>query len=101
MPATREQYIAAARAYLGVKFSHQGRNKQNGMDCGGLAMVSARDLDVSALEFLGYASFPTDGKFDALLEDHTDSLWEREFPFHFNGDELKPADLLSFDYGDG
>ena len=101
MNSRAQALIAIARSYIGTKFAHQGRDRVTGMDCGGFAMVSARDAGLSDLEFLGYADFPTDGKFEELLQEHTIFLWERKFPFTFTGDELLPADLLSFDYGNG
>lgn len=97
----REKLIESARAYRGVKFSHQGRNRMTGIDCGGLMLVATRENGILDLEFLGYAAFPTNGKFDELLTANADFLWERSFPFQFDGTELKPADLLSFDYGNG
>lgn len=36
----RQQLIACARAFLGVRFVHQGRNRQ-GLDCLGLLIASA------------------------------------------------------------
>lgn len=72
-----------------------------GMDCGGLVLVGARDMGLSDLEFLGYANFPTDGKFEVLLNENTDPIGSWTFPFGFNGSELKTGDLLSFDYGTG
>lgn len=102
MSVTREQLVAVARSFIGVRWTHQGRNPtMTGLDCGGLALESGRVLNLTTLEFLGYASFPTNGKFDELLAEETDFLWEREFPFNFTGDELRPADLVSFDYGNG
>jgi hypothetical protein len=101
MTITREQFVASLRKYRGVKFSHQGRNRITGMDCGGHFLVSARDEGLTGLEFLGYASFPTSGKFDELLNEHAVFLWERKFPFNFDGTELLPADFISFDYGNG
>lgn len=101
MPATRQQLIETARSYIGVRFSHQGRNRQNGIDCGGLALNATRENGILGLEFLGYPRFPREGKFDQLLDENSDFLWERTFPFSFDGTELRPADLVSFDYGDG
>lgn len=90
------------RGYLGTRFSHQGRDpKMTGLDCGGMILVGARQHQLSSLEFLGYALFPTEGKFDELLFEHADFIGEFAFPFNFTGDELREADLVSFDYGEG
>lgn len=72
-----------------------------GMDCGGLLLVGARERGLTCLEFLGYASFPTEGKFEELLRQETRWLWKREFPYGFDGTEVRPGDLISFDYGNG
>lgn len=40
---TREQIVSAARRYLGVRYRHQGRNRQ-GLDCIGLLICVARDV---------------------------------------------------------
>ena len=102
MPVTRNQLVETTRSFVGTKFGHQGRDAATtGLDCGGLILVVGRRLGLTELEFLGYADFPTDGKFDELLEQTTDLIWERRFPFNFEGTELRPGDLLSFDYGNG
>lgn len=43
--ATEKRLVAAARAYLGVPFRHQGRNR-HGLDCLGLLVCVARDCDL-------------------------------------------------------
>lgn len=43
---TTSQYVAAARSYLGVPFRHQGRSRETGVDCIGLAECSARDVEI-------------------------------------------------------
>jgi cell wall-associated NlpC family hydrolase len=103
MPVKREQFVGAARKYIGVPFSHQGRDPfKTGLDCGGLILVVARELELTELEELGYAAFPTDGRFDQLLEEYTDFLgFESKYPHRFDGTEFKPGDLLSFDYENG
>lgn len=41
---TQESVIAEARALLGVRFAHQGRHPQHGLDClGFLLVVAERD----------------------------------------------------------
>ena len=101
MPS-REDLVREARKWIGTRFSHQGRSRQTGLDCGGLILVAGRALGLTELEYLGYASFPSNGKFEELLAAHaveTDAVFE--FPFSFRGGELRPGDLLSFDYGTG
>lgn len=101
MDVTREQFIQSLRRHIGTKFGHQGRNAMTGMDCGGLLLICARENGLSELEFLGYADFPIDGKFEELLQQHTEHLFSKNFPFNFSGEELLPGDLVSFDYGNG
>ncbi len=101
MGATRTDLIETARSYIGTKFGHQGRNRMSGLDCGGLVLVMGRELGLTELEVLGYADFPTDGKFEDLLHTHTKFIGEWAYPFEFTGKELQPGDLVSFDYGNG
>jgi cell wall-associated NlpC family hydrolase len=102
MTVTRKEFVERVRRFSGARFSHQGRSRANGFDCGGLVLVAGREIGLSELEFLGYASFPTEGKFEELLAGHTEFLgFEWSFPFSFDGTELLAGDLLSFDYGNG
>lgn len=89
------------RTFVGAKFGHQGRNAQTGYDCGGLVLVAGREKGLTSVEFLGYASFPTDGTFEELLEANTKFRGKYAFPFNFTGKEMQSADLVSFDYGNG
>ncbi len=101
MPVSRAKFIEIAREYRNTPFSHQGRSEKF-LDCGGLILVVARRLGLTELEELGYASFPIDGRFDELLEAHTDFLgFESKYPHNFNGSEMKLGDLFSFDYENG
>jgi len=43
---TQESVIAEARALLGVRFAHQGRHAQHGLDCLGLLLVVAERAGV-------------------------------------------------------
>ena len=102
MKITREQFINEARKYIGTSFAHQGRNPKFGIDCGGLILIIAQSLNLTALEYLGYADFPNNGKFERLLTEHADYLsFESKYPHKFNGTEFAPGDLLSFDYNNG
>lgn len=101
MPIDREQFVADIERHLGAKFGHQGRNRMTGFDCGGLILVGANEHKLLKLEFLGYADFPTDGKFDELLQKNAKLVGEFAWPFKFDGTELKTADLVSFDFGKG
>jgi cell wall-associated NlpC family hydrolase len=66
MSATRADVVAAARAYLGVPWIHQGRSRA-GLDCGGLIVCVAHDLGLWAdFDVSGYGREP-DG---AMLRQH-------------------------------
>lgn len=43
---TRTQIVTTARGYLNTPFHHQGRVKGVGIDCAGLLICVARDLEV-------------------------------------------------------
>lgn len=99
---TKELFIKEARKYIGTRFAHQGRNIKVGIDCGGLILIIARTLNLSDLEYLGYADFPNNGKFEELLTEHADYLnFESKYPHRFDGTEFTPGDLLSYDYNNG
>jgi len=103
MTITREQIIKSARKWLGVRWSHQGRTRRTGVDCGGLLIVLGHELGLSSLEELGYSSFPTNGRFDELLAQELDKLkFKSSYPHaRFDGSELIAGDLLSYDYENG
>lgn len=52
-----------ARSYLGTSFCHQGRSREEGVDCIGFLLCSLKDSDWSPLspettEMLAYSRFP-------------------------------------------
>jgi cell wall-associated NlpC family hydrolase len=59
---SRAAIAQAARAWLGVRFAHQGRSRE-GVDCAGLVIVVARELGLVPAEFnvTGYSRRP-DGR---------------------------------------
>lgn len=64
----RDEIIAAARRYLGVRYHHQGRNRA-GLDCAGLVVAVARDLGVStAGDMIGYSRTPDGASLKAALD---------------------------------
>lgn len=58
MSATREQIVACARSYVGVRFKHEGRTREEGLDCFGLIIRVAWDLDLSDFSLSGYGRLP-------------------------------------------
>lgn len=103
MPVSRQQIVEVARSYCGVKYTHQGRKRNIGLDCGGLILMVARDLGLSELEELGYAtSAPESDRFEQLLNENADNLHIESFPPHrFDGTEFLPGDILAYDYQKG
>lgn len=53
----RAAVVAAARGLLGVPFRHQGRSRE-GVDCGGVAIMIAHELGLSAFDISGYRRLP-------------------------------------------
>ena len=65
----RADFIAAARAWLGVPFRHQGRSR-SGVDCAGLVICLARELGLVAPDFdiNGYRRAPDGSMLDACRQ---------------------------------
>jgi cell wall-associated NlpC family hydrolase len=64
---TRDDIVAAARQYLGIRYHHQGRNR-SGMDCAGLIVCVARDLGIALLDQTGYSRVPNGGSLRRAVE---------------------------------
>jgi cell wall-associated NlpC family hydrolase len=54
---TSNDFIAAARSYMGVKWRHQGRN-QMGVDCVGLVLCCLDEIGIPAPDMQGYRRTP-------------------------------------------
>lgn len=59
----RTAIVAAARSHTGVRWRHQGRSREHGIDCVGLLICVGRDLGLCAPDFdiSGYAKRPEMG----------------------------------------
>lgn len=55
--------IAAARARIGTKFRHQGRNKY-GIDCAGLVVASFADIGIKIIDRKAYPRTPFNGELE-------------------------------------
>ena len=62
---TTDEFIAAARSMLGVRFKHQGRSPEFGVDCAGLAACAAVKCGHEPVDRNDYARWPS---FSDLLE---------------------------------
>lgn len=56
MPSSNE-FVEAARSYLGTRWMHQGRSRK-GVDCVGLIIVAAADLGIEIADMKGYRRAP-------------------------------------------
>lgn len=56
--ATRADIVAAARSWEGVRWHHQGRNREGGVDCLGLPVMVARELGLSTYDIANYPREP-------------------------------------------
>ena len=66
----RRDAVDRARGWLGTPFHHQGRQNAVGVDCIGLIMGVARELQVSDYEFHGYSIQPCAKTLLAEVEKH-------------------------------
>ena len=69
--------LRAARAYLGVRFRHQGRTAA-GLDCAGLIILVARDLGLFDLDFTAYGHAPDGKTLHRLLSQYLDAVEPRD-----------------------
>jgi cell wall-associated NlpC family hydrolase len=94
---TPEQFVAAARAYHGAPYRHQGWD-QTGMDCRGLLLRAACDAGIfdeaalaEAKELQAYGRDP-DGRMAGLLKQYCDLLPD--------GAALQPGDIIAIRYAE-
>jgi hypothetical protein len=98
--ATRSEVIRAALLIKGRSYAAQGRLTRAadgsitgpGVDCIGAMIFLAHETGISSFDCWGYSQEPDGASFEAALDEHCIPL-----PL----DEVKVADLLAFDYGDG
>lgn len=64
--AEREALVLAARAYIGVRWQHQGRTAR-GLDCAGLVMVALRSLGRKPVDSIGYPRRPYRNMLEATV----------------------------------
>lgn len=70
-PIFRDQLIAEARRYMGVKWHHQGRNPKVGMDCVGyMRIVGGRFIQWPCQDRVTYPKMPRKGQLRQALIDH-------------------------------
>jgi cell wall-associated NlpC family hydrolase len=53
-PVKRALIVETARKYLDVKWKHQGRNPEVGVDCAGLVVLVAKEIGLSSYDTVNY-----------------------------------------------
>lgn len=85
--ASPAEIAAAAAAWAGTPFVHQGRRKGVGVDCAGLVIGVAHELSLSRFDIRSYPAQPDPVQMRALLEAHLDPVaWA----------DRRPGDVLWF-----
>lgn len=69
MPSSND-YVEAARSYLGVRWRHQGRDRM-GVDCVGLLIVAGADLGIEIADKQGYRRSPDKDAFINHIRDNS------------------------------
>lgn len=69
----RVEFVAAARACIGVRWRHQGRSLQ-GLDCGGLVVYALAGVSRIVRDSVGYGRVAYRGSLEAVLEDNFGSI---------------------------
>lgn len=71
---TRNEFITAARSYIGTPFQHQGRLPGVGLDCAGVIVCAAKAGGFSVSDVTGYATVPSGGLLEQAVLDHCERI---------------------------
>lgn len=84
---TRADVVACARTWIDTPFQHQQRTRRVAVDCAGLVIGVARELELVAASFdvTGYARSPDGRSLSALCREHMTAI-ER--------DAMQPGDVV-------
>jgi cell wall-associated NlpC family hydrolase len=66
----RAEIVAVARSWLGTPWTHQGRLKNVGVDCGGLIIGVGKQLGILDFDTSAYGRIPDGQKLRALCDQH-------------------------------
>ncbi len=66
----RVEIVATARSWLGTSWTHQGRLKNVGVDCGGLIIGIGKETDLLDFDTSAYGRIPDGQKLRALCNEH-------------------------------
>lgn len=84
---TRADVVSAARSCLGVRFRHQGRLPEHGLDCAGLVLHVCRQLGVPVEDQQNYSHCPDHRLLTWVLHQHL-------IPISLH--DVQPGDVLRF-----
>lgn len=90
-----QRYVENCRTWEGVRFRHQGRNR-NGVDCVGLVIMAAYEMGIAtgAEKVSGYARMPSGKDFDFWCGKFCKTLDYK--PLNSIGRQVEVGDLISF-----
>lgn len=66
----KDEFVEAARSYVGVPYHHQGRNRTRGLDCAGLLVVALQDLGFDIKDIEGYPRLPNSESLRKIVEEN-------------------------------
>jgi cell wall-associated NlpC family hydrolase len=81
--------INKAREYINTPFHHQGRLKGVGVDCAGLIICTAKDLNIDVYDIKGYSNIPSQGLFEKTV---INQLIKIDF------EDLQQGDMMIFKF---
>lgn len=87
---TGADVVAAARSFVGVRYRHQGRSRDHGVDCIGLPACVRAELGLVTQDVTDYQRQATD---ESMLE------WCRQYMVSVTRDALQPGDVLVMAFG--
>ena len=98
----RDDFVRAAKGYVGTPFHHQGRLPGVGLDCAGVIVCATKACGYDVMDVLGYGRIPSQGMLEQAVLDHCDKI---TLPEVQTGDILlfrflrEPQHLAMFDDG--
>ena len=104
MKITSDNIIKTAQSWVNVKWRHQGRTRAGGIDCIGLLLVVAKDLNIDhGIEFLDYKRAPNRHTLRNLLSKYLIKQNDRNVEPGkiglFNQTGFYPCHVAIFGYG--
>lgn len=70
----REDFVAAARSFIGTPFHHQGRVPGVGLDCAGVVVCAATACGYDVSDVAGYGRIPNQGMLEQAVLAHCDRI---------------------------